>query len=288
MSQLVPNQKHAVPFLRWAGGKRKLMSEILASLPDDFGHQGMKFFEPFIGGGALMFELGKFNSKYFVEGKNLHIGDSNPDLIATYKVIRDNPKELIAKLRKLENRISLEDYLNMRALQPEKPIDVAARFIYLNKTCFNGLWRVNSSGQFNVPYGKLKNPKVLDKENLILCSKRLANSKIKSGDFEAIVKSAEKGDFVYFDPPYLPLSESASFSKYAKEDFSTLDHERLANTIAQLTKRGVKVMLSNSDTKLTRAIFKNDLRLRKVSVARTIAANSRNRTAVDEIIGTNY
>lgn len=276
------------PFLRWAGGKRRLLNELRNSLPEDFGQNQMRYYEPFIGGGALMFSIGNSDSKFFVPGSRVVIGDANPDLIATYKILRDEPEKLISGLRKLAGKNNLDDFLKIRNQQPETELQKAVRFIYLNKTCFNGLWRVNNSGQFNVPFGRLKNPKIADATTLRFCSNRLTNSKIRHADFEKIVEGANKGDFVYLDPPYIPLSVSSSFSKYAKEDFSTFDHERLADCIGRLNKKGVRVMLSNSDTKQTRRIFGKILELRQVSVPRTIAANSSKRNSVGEVIGLNY
>jgi len=167
-------------------------------------------------------------------------------------------------------------------------VRLAARFIYLNKTCFNGLWRVNSSGAFNVPFGRYKNPKILDEANLILCGQRLKNSKISLGTFRQAVSHAKEGDLVYFDPPYIPLTRTAAFSQYAKEDFGIEAQKELANVIMGLTSIGVRVILSNSDTPLTREIFGKCLKIRQIPVARTISAQGATRRAVHEVIGTNY
>jgi DNA adenine methylase len=176
----------------------------------------------------------------------------------------------------------------MRSTIPRGKVARAARFIYLNKTCFNGLWRVNSKGEFNVPFGKAKNPSLFVESNLRACSKRLKGATITNLNFEEAVSKAKKGDLVYFDPPYIPLSPSASFSAYAKEGFGLSEQELLAKTIKKLNSRGVYVLLSNSDTPLTRKIFKDSLTLRKVLMSRTISSSGSTRKPVYEVLGMNY
>lgn len=276
------------PFLRWAGGKRKLAELIIESVPTNFDPIQNRYFEPFIGGGALVFALGNPRGDLYIPGKNLHLNDSNPDLITTYKVVRSDVEGLIRKLTKLSRDTSKATYERVRSSKPKDEISRAARFIYLNKTCFNGLWRVNSKGEFNVPWGKLKTPNILNEENLRACSKRLKGSHLTSGDFAKALEDVSKGDLVYFDPPYIPLTSSASFSKYAKDDFSIEDHERLSDLIAKLVKKGVHVILSNSDTSLSRDIFGPHLTLRQISVKRSISAASSSRKPVMEIIGTSF
>ena len=195
---------------------------------------------------------------------------------------------LVKRLSKLSQDTSKSAYEKIRSSSPEDEIGRAARFIYLNKTCFNGLWRVNSKGVFNVPWGKLKNPLIFDEEGLRTCGNRLKGAHITRGDFGKAAAKARKGDLVYFDPPYLPLTASASFSKYAKDDFTVEDHQRLANLIKTLTKNGVHVILSNSDTPLSREIFGPVLTLRQVSMNRSISASGNSRKPVMEILGTNF
>ena len=197
------------PFLRWAGGKRRLTNLLIQAFPPDFDPKVNRFFEPFIGGGALMFATGNKNADIFIPGKNIFINDSNPDLVIVYRVIKNQLPDLIKELKKLSRDLSKEEFERVRSSKPSTNVTRAARFIYLNKTCFNGLWRVNSSGQFNVPWGKLKNPLIFDPANLEACRKRLIGAKITTGGFSEAVKSAKKNDLVYFDPPYLPLSPSA-------------------------------------------------------------------------------
>ncbi len=281
-------RKSPLPFLKWAGGKRKLAPMIIEAFPKSFEPATNKFYEPFVGGGALTFALGNKDAEFYLPGKQIHISDMNPDLVNTYKVIRDKVDLLILELRKFEKLNDSESFYRIRSTVYENEIKRAARFIYLNKTCFNGLWRVNSHGEFNVPFGRYKNPNILDRENLILCHERLQGAKISLGSFDEITLKSEKGDLVYFDPPYIPLTKTAAFSQYAKEDFGIKEQEALNKSIKALTKRGVRVILSNSDTRLTREIFGESLTLRQISVARTISANAATRKPVYEVIGTNY
>jgi DNA adenine methylase len=284
----VSPRKPPQPFLRWAGGKRRLTGLLIQAFPTEFDPRVNRFFEPFIGGGALMFATGNKSSDLFIPGKNVFINDSNPDLVIVYKVIKYHLPELLKVLKKLSKNLGKEEFERIRSSSPRTEIARAARFIYLNKTCFNGLWRVNSSGQFNVPWGKLVNPLIFDQENLEACSKRLIGAKISCGSFTQAVETAKKGDLVYFDPPYLPLSPSSSFSQYAKDNFNTRDHEKLAEVISNLTDRGVSVILSNSDTPETRRIFDKLLTLRQISVNRSISAAAHARKPVNEVIGTNF
>ena len=276
------------PFLRWAGGKRKLVETLIRSFPNTFDGTNQFYFEPFVGGGAVMLALGNTAIPKYVPGKHLYINDSNPDLIITYQTIRDDVYSLIRKLEILGRDTTKSAFLRIRAEKPMRDLSRAARFIYLNKTCFNGLWRVNSKGDFNVPWGKLKSPIVLNVENLLMVSKRLQGAKITQGPYQRALESAQKGDLVYLDPPYLPISASASFSKYAKEDFGVLDQYALAGVIDGLSARNVNVILSNSDTPLTRKIFGDSLALHQILVPRTISANASSRKPVNEIIGTNF
>ena len=276
------------PFLRWAGGKRKLTELLTDSIPRNFDFQKGRYFEPFLGGGAFMFALGNKGSENYIPGKNIFINDSNPDLIASYRVIKTDIYKLIEKLNRYSKDTSKSAFERMRKLEPKDDVSRAARFIYLNKTCFNGLWRVNSKGEFNVPWGKLKSPAIFNEENLLACSIRLKGSHITNKDFASAVEKCSSGDLVYFDPPYLPLSASSSFSKYAKDDFTYHDHAKLADTIGELTKKGVFVILSNSDTQLGRELFDRVLTLRQLPMNRSISAQSSSRKPVMEILGTNF
>jgi len=276
------------PFLRWAGGKRKLARFIANSFPTDLDYGSAHYYEPFLGGGALAFYIGQKESPFYIPGSRIHLSDTNPDLISAYQVLRDDPLTLMKSLIRLGKQTDREAFERVRASHPSTKIEIAARFIYLNKTCFNGLWRVNSKGEFNVPWGKLQNPRIFDEAILIANSKRLRGAKIAKRDFLSQLALAQKGDLVYLDPPYIPLSSSSSFSKYSKLDFDISNHEQLASCINSLTKRGVFVVLSNSDTSDTRTIFGESMNLYQISVGRSISAKSESRKRVNEIIATNY
>lgn len=276
------------PFLRWAGGKRRLADTLIESIPHSFDPKVNCYFEPFMGGGALAFALGDREQKVYISGKNLYLNDSNPDLVITYQVVKSDLDSLIRILSRLARDTSKGAYESIRGSNPKAHVNRAARFIYLNKTCFNGLWRVNSKGEFNVPWGKLKNPMIFDEENLRACSIRLKGAHITRGDFFKAAAKANKGDLIYFDPPYLPLTASANFSKYSKDDFTVEDHQRLASLIESLVKRGVHVILSNSDTVLSRKLFGAILNLRQISMNRSISAAANSRKPVMEILGTSF
>ena len=276
------------PFLRWAGGKRRLASTLIETFPSGFDPLKHKFFEPFVGGGALTFALGNPVSESFVSGDMLVINDMNPELVNTYKVVRDSVDSLIDELRRYSKKVNAKNYYEIRSHVPKGKIGRAARFIYLNKTCYNGLWRVNSKGEFNVPFDKSSSSNLFNEEVLRACSARLKGATITNMSFEKSIASAKKGDLVYFDPPYLPLTATASFAAYAKEGFTQDDHELLALTIDKLTRKGVRVLMSNSDTPLTRKIFREHLTLRRLLMRRTMSANGHTRHSVYEILGMNY
>lgn len=233
------------PFVKWAGGKRQLIDILLENPPKNF----TTFYEPFIGGGALLFAL--------MPSKAV-ISDINSELINVYNVIKNNVEDLIKNLQKHrneENYFYKERALNLKNLSELRR---ASRFIFLNKTCYNGLYRENSKGQFNAPFGRYKNPKIADEDNLRAVSYYLNSSDIQiiNQDYKKTVSNAMKGDFVYFDPPYHPWSETASFTKYSKGDFTIKDQEELAETFKWLDKKGVFVMLSNSNTEIIKNLYK--------------------------------
>jgi DNA adenine methylase len=300
-----------LPFIKWAGGKRKISKLLQNSFPQSFYESGKNYYEPFVGGGALALSLGDNVGSFHFSGSRLFLNDMNPDLVATYEVIRDNVDELMQKLDEIQDEFirlkrpdDIEDdassesakeqmnradyFYQVRAQEPKTKIDTAARLIFLNKTCFNGLWRVNSKGKFNVPYGHHKNPSLYAKDNLIECHQRLQGSTITHSEFSLAVNQAKKGDLVYFDPPYIPLNMTSSFSQYSKNDFGLKEQKDLAMVIASLTERGVFVILSNSDTPETREIFGEVLSLRRILMTRYISASAKNRNSVHEVIGTNF
>ena len=266
------------PIVKWVGGKRQLMFELLKNMPKSYN----RYFEPFIGGGALFFEL---------QPENAYISDMNEELINLYSVVRDNVYELIEDLGKHE--VSKEYFLEIRNIDRTEQyaklssIERASRFIYLNRTCFNGMYRVNSQGQFNVPFGHYKNPRIIDESNLLNCSKLLNKTAIKCADFSEILTKVQKDDFVYFDPPYVPLNETSSFTSYTKDGFDIDMQFKLRDVCDELDSMGVKFMLSNSDTKLVNELYAN-YEIKKVFASRQINANADGRGKITEVLVKNY
>lgn len=282
------------PFLRWAGGKRQLLATLLPALPADFRLGHHRFFEPFVGGGAVMFALAGHPSAAGLKasgrkkGRPVVINDANDELANTYQVLQNDVEALIAALGVLGQDTSADAYYTVRAATPTDPVDRAARTVYLNRLSFNGLYRVNSNGHFNVPYGQLAKPQVCDVDLLRSCASWLRNVEVRSGSYAAALADARDGDVVYLDPPYIPLTPTASFSKYAKDDFLELDQWGLAGVIQGLVARGARVLLSNSNTPLTRRIYAPVVELHAVSAARSIGASAASRGRVEEVLGLSY
>jgi len=266
------------PFLKWAGGKSQLLPELLKRIPKNFN----RYFEPFIGGGAFFF---------YLQPMNAYISDTNEELILTYTVIRDRLPELIIELEKIKH--STENYYSLRALDRElsfsglSSVLKAARLIYLNKTCFNGLYRVNASGQFNVPQGKYKNPKYVDRENLFACHQVLRATEIVHDSFLSIEHKVKKGDFVYFDPPYVPLTTTSSFKTYTKEGFGEAEQVALKDLCDRLTKMEVNWMLSNSSSPVVLDLY-NDYNIELVDATRSINSKANSRGKIKEALISNY
>ena len=266
------------PIVKWVGGKRQLMFELIKNMPKSYN----RYFEPFIGGGALFFEL---------QPEQAYISDMNEELINLYSVVRDNVYELIKDLSKHE--VSKEYFLEIRNIDRTEQytelsdVERASRFIYLNRTCFNGMYRVNSQGQFNVPFGHYKNPRIIDENNLLNCSELLKKTEIKCADFSEILTKVKKGDFVYFDPPYVPLNETSSFTSYTKDGFDIDMQFKLRDVCNELDTMGVKFMLSNSDTKLVNELYAN-YEIKKVFASRQINANADGRGKITEVLVRNY
>ena len=272
------------PFVKWAGGKRQLITSLEGHLPKKFN----TYFEPFLGGGALLFHL-------LNQSPNLKcsISDLNSDLILAYITIRDKVEQLIESLEKHSGKYftdQREYYYSVRASAPKNQIEKVSRLLFLNKTCFNGLYRVNSKGQFNVPLGRYTNPSIVNKENLISVSKILQskNIAIRCQDFAAILDEAKKDDFVYFDPPYQPVSKTANFTSYTKCEFTYKDLERLADLCQKLDKKDCKVLLSNSNTKEVKKLFSSKWKIVEVLANRAINSNSKKRTGHSELLIKNY
>lgn len=271
-------QNKTYPIVKWVGDKRQLMFELLKNMPANYN----RYFEPFIGGGALFFEL---------QPENAYISDMNEELINLYSVVRDDVDGLIEDLEKHE--VSKEYFLNIRNIDRTEMfsklsnIERASRFIYLNRTCFNGLYRVNSQGQFNVPFGNYSNPRIIDENNLKNCSELLKNTEIKVADFSEILTKVQKGDFVYFDPPYVPLNDTSSFTSYTKAGFDIDMQFKLRDVCDELDSMGVKFMLSNSDTKLVNELYSN-YEIKKVFATRAVNANADGRGKITEVLVRNY
>ena len=268
------------PFLKWAGGKRQLLKEIDKYIPLKIS----TYYEPFLGGGALLFNL---------QPKKAIVNDSNYELINAYKVIRDNVEELIQDLEKHKN--TSEYFYELRAKDRTSEysnlsnIERASRLIYLNKTCFNGLFRVNSQGEFNTPYGNYKNPNIVNEFVLRAVNSYLNKYDIKflNGDFEDSLKNIRKGAFVYFDPPYMPISDSSSFTGYTLDGFGTEDQIRLKNLCDKLNERGIKFLLSNSTAPMILELYK-DYKIVYVDAKRNINSIGNKRGEIKEILVMNY
>ncbi|MGK0390699.1 MAG: DNA adenine methylase [Maribacter sp.] len=272
--------KLIAPFLKWVGGKRQLMPTIQGYVPKNIS----TYYEPFIGGGAVLFHL---------QPKKAVINDFNEELTNVYQVIKENPNELIEDLKKHKNE---SDYFyEVRAwdrnenYQNLSKIERASRIIYLNKTCFNGLYRVNNSGEFNSPFGSYKNPNIVNDRTIIAVSNYLNNNDIKilNGDFEDTLKGIRKGAFVYFDPPYDPLSKSSNFTGYVKGGFNDDAQIRLRDLCNKLNKKGIKFLLSNSATPFIEDLYSN-YNINYVKANRSINSNAKKRGEITEVLIKNY
>jgi DNA adenine methylase len=293
----------ARPFLKWAGGKTQLISQIAKTLPKELSSSSdFVYVEPFVGSGAVLF--------WFLENfptmKKAVINDLNADLINTYTTIKNKPHELIAVLKGFEEAFrTLESkpdkrksyYYNQRTLYNARSGNTvlqAALFIFLNRTCFNGLYRVNKNNEFNVPMGSYKNPTICDSENILSVSKALQNVELLCGDYEQTLKHAGKRTFFYFDPPYKPISITSSFNSYANSGFDDKEQARLAKFCSKLDKQGYKWMLSNSDVKTTEndSSFFDELysnfTIRRVKARRNINSKADKRGQLNELLITNY
>ena len=276
------------PFVKWAGGKRQLLPVLSGNMPESFE----RYFEPFMGGGALFFQVAACGG-----ARSYHISDLNSELVMSYEMIRDRPDDLIRALRSHEVKYHKDPesyYYHVRdrcdAGDVDK-IDIVSRLIFLNKTCFNGLYRVNRSGKFNVPLGRYANPNIADASNILAVSQILnsENLTLSCQDFGAIARSARKGDFVYFDPPYLPVSKTASFTRYTDCDFGLDDQRRLADLCVTLDEMGCKVMLSNSDSDVISEMFARDeWTVMRVKSSRCINSDSGRRRGHADLLIRNY
>lgn len=294
----------AKPFIKWAGGKNQLLKEIRSIYPSGLGNEINKYAEPFIGGGAVLFDiLSRF------ELDEVYISDINKELISVYETIRDRCSELIDILEEIQTKhLSFDEearknyfYENRDRYNKlkdktfdESSLEIAALFIYLNKTCFNGLYRVNSKGQFNVPSGVYKNPLICDKDNLFNVSIKLQGAHIVNGDYRDSIDFIDENTFVYFDPPYRPLTSTASFTAYTKNLFDDESQRDLAEYVKKLTEIGAKVVVSNSDPKnhdVEDNFFDNlyaENNIERISANRMINSKGGGRGKINELLITNY
>jgi DNA adenine methylase len=280
--------KNIKPFIKWVGGKGKLVPELEKYFPKEFD----RYFEPFVGGGALFFYIQQLKNISFAS-----INDINHKLINAYRQIQQKPQELIAALKNIESRYKKLlpeeqkiDFYQIRKNYNEDNLDdltTAAYLIFLNKTCFNGMYRENSKGQYNIPFGDQKNPTICDEENILAVSKCLKNTEINNQSFDNSVEKCLKGDFVYFDPPYYPVNITSNFTSYSKNCFGRKEQEKLRDTFAGLSKKGCFVMLSNSYTPYIEKLYR-DFHINYLLAARSINSKGDKRGKIKEILVTNY
>jgi DNA adenine methylase len=267
---------YAKPFVKWAGGKTQLLPQLARFYPPKGSVQ--RYIEPFLGSGAVFFHV-----KAKVEPRESLLWDNNQELIDTFVAVRDDVEEVIRRLQAHERKHGRDYFLAMRTKLARKLPDVAARLIYLNKTCFNGLFRVNSKGIFNVPFGRYPKPSILNPEGLRQASRALAGARVEQEDFKMLLVEARRGDLIYFDPPYHPRSATAYFTSYTRDAFAEKDQRALAKVYRELDRRGCLLMLSNSDTPLIRELYK-DFALRQVSARRLINSRADRRGAISELV----
>jgi len=277
--------KIAKPFVKWVGGKGRLVPDLSKHFPDQYGD----YYEPFVGGGAVLFALNH---------KKAHINDLNSVLISLYLFIKNDAHKIINALKKIES-----EYHSLKTIEEKKELflkkrsefnnlqndsfEKAVLFIFLNKTCFNGMYRENSKGEFNVPFGKHEKPTICDEQNLLAVQDYLKNVTITNSSYEIQTSKAKAGDFIYFDPPYHPLNPTSSFTSYQAGGFTEKDQEKLRDEFKRLADIGCKVALSNSNAELINELYK-DFHIHKVYAARAINSKADGRGKILEVLVTNY
>jgi DNA adenine methylase len=276
-----PNRRHLSPFVKWAGGKTSILAHLLPSVPSHLSD----YFEPFLGGGALFLAICAQRPRF-----SAHLSDTNEELITAYGVIKKSPDELIEVLSIFQKEYDraqdkMAYFYKKREWRAMDPVESAARLIFLNKTCYNGLYRVNSKGEFNVPFGRYKNPRILNSDCIRAVSHALGDAKaeLHSIDYKNALLSCRKGDFVYLDPPYQPPNRTSNFTDYTPNGFSQKDQEELAEEFGKLVSRGCTVLLSNSDTVFTRHLYRG-FEMKKVTVNRPINSVGTGRKGYKELI----
>jgi DNA adenine methylase len=273
----IPKETCPRPFLKWAGGKSRLIQQYIPYLPTSY----KTYYEPFLGGGAIFF---------YLQPTTAILTDINAELITTYRCVRDNVEELIYLLKEHKIRHNRDYYYSVRASLNFSDLEQAARLIYLNKTCFNGLYRVNSQGKFNVPLGRYENPNICPEDLLRAASAALSTSEIKQADFADVLNYATSSDdFVFCDPPYHPISSTSYFTGYSQNSFDEKDQECLRDTCAELANRGVKVMVCNSDCEFIKNLYKQiNFNIYPIEAARSINSNTKKRGMIYELLITSY
>jgi DNA adenine methylase len=271
----IPKETSPRPFLKWAGGKSRLIQQYIPYFPKSYKN----YYEPFLGGGAVFF---------YLQPKTATLTDINTELINAYCCVRDHVEELITLLKEHKNRHNKDYYYSVRNYSGGTEIEKAARLIYLNKTCFNGLYRVNSQGKFNVPLGRYENPNICSEVLLRTASEALSTSKIQQTDFIDVLNYATNSDdFIYFDPPYYPVSETSYFTAYSSYRFAEVQQVELKDVFEKLAERGVKVMLSNSDCEFVRNLY-SSFNIHTISASRAINSNAKKRGKITELLVTSY
>ena len=281
---MIELDKKSAPFLKWAGGKTRLLPQFEQYFPPHFH----RYFEPFVGSGAVFFH---------VQPSDAVLSDANPNLIAAYQHLRCRVEDVIARLCEIRTRYHAmtpeqqrQEYYRVRAAYNRLPvgeIEKSALLIFLNKTGYNGLYRENSRGEFNVPFGRYDNPPLFDAANLRAVSRALQGAELISEHYSRVVQTARQGDFIYFDPPYMPLSKTSSFTSYTRDAFSLEQQEALAAVARQLARRDVLVMLSNSNSPLMRELY-SDFSLHEVWASRAVNSKADSRGKITELVITNY
>lgn len=284
--QQTKNTKQYQPFVKWVGGKRNILSQLLAHFPKQFNN----FHEPFLGGGAVFFELFSLG---LLEGKKVYLSDINSELINAFNCVKSTPEELLDNLEVYKAKHNKEFYYQIRALDRTESyaqlsdIERATRFIYLNKTCFNGLYRVNKKGQYNTPMGSYKKPKIVDRERILNSSIALQNVIIRSIPYSDTLKDAQKNDLVYFDPPYYPLNKTSFFTSYNENEFLDDKQQELFKLTQALDKLGCHVVQSNSDTEFIRELYQQ-FNIQELMANRHINSNVKKRQKIQELFISNY
>ncbi|MEH2452109.1 DNA adenine methylase [Nostoc sp.] len=273
----IPKETSPRPFLKWAGGKSRLIQQYIPYFPKSYKN----YYEPFLGGGAVFF---------YLRPTAAILTDINAELINTYCCVRNDVEELISILKEHKIRHNKDYYYSVRNNSVGTEIEKAARLIYLNKTCFNGLYRVNSQGKFNVPLGRYENPNICHENLLRLASIALSHAEIRQADFTEVLNHATSSDdFVFFDPPYHPISDTSYFTAYNQNCFSRKDQELLRDTCAELASRGVKVMVCNSDSEFISKIYTDiNFETYRIKAARSINSNIKNRGMIYELLITSF